>query len=536
MGEGREGLRTFALSAYPLSATFRHRLDEVAGRDVDVYVLPELRRLRFRELARLLRSLRGTCLIASEDPGSETLLPILQTVASVTRATRIEVVRAQGAPVAVSRRDAAAGLAAILLASADGQLALRAARREIDALLAAERSDARRAFDSALVLNANLWFGLKTGGSIAHTAGVVNALEARGIDVTLATATEPVGVSAPVLRLDPPRSFGLPVESNIYRFGQRVPRVVRRLPPKGFVYQRHSVGSVAGATVARARAVPLVLEYNGSEVWVARNWGRPLRYEELALAAEDASLRHARLVVTISRALHDELVDRGVEPERVVWHPNGVDADAFSPERFSEADRRRLRARYAISPDAIVATFVGTFGRWHGAEILARATRANAEWARANGVRFLFVGDGFTMPDVRAALSGAEDVAVLAGLVPQAETPLHLAASDILVSPHAPNADGTPFFGSPTKLFEYMAAGKAIVASDLDQIGDVLRDDLAVLVQPGDVADLGRALRALVDDPARRAELGRRARARVLERYTWKHHVGAILERLSGPG
>lgn len=529
-------MTAFALSAYPLSATFRRRLDEVAGHEVEVYVLPELRRLGLRELARVLRNLHGTCLIASEDPGSETLLPILQTVASLTRAERIEVVRSEGPPVGVSRRDAAGGLAAIVLASADGQRALRAARREIDGLLRAERSDAPPAFDSALVLNANLWFGLKTGGSIAHAAGVVNALEARGIDVTVATATEPVGIAAPVVRLEPPRSFGLPVESNIYRFGRRVPRVLRRVPPAGFVYQRHSIGSVAGATVARERGVPLVLEYNGSEVWVARHWGRALRYEDLALRAEEASLRHARLVVTISRALHDELVDRGVEPSRVMWHPNGVHAETFAPERFSEADRLGLRARYGIPPDALVATFVGTFGRWHGAEILAHAARENVEWARANGVRFLFVGDGLTMPDVRAALAAAEDVAVLAGLVPQAETPLHLAASDILVSPHAPNADGTPFFGSPTKLFEYMAAGKAIVASDLDQIGDVLRDDLAVLVRPGDAAELGRALRAVSDDPARRAELGRRARARVLERYTWDHHVGAILERLSEPG
>jgi glycosyltransferase involved in cell wall biosynthesis len=102
----------------------------------------------------------------------------------------------------------------------------------------------------------------------------------------------------------------------------------------------------------------------------------------------------------------------------------------------------------------------------------------------------------------------------------------------VLVSPHVPNADGSPFFGSPTKLFEYMAAGKAIVASDLDQIGDVLRDGLAVLVRPGDVDDLVRGIGEAVDDPALRAQLGERARQRVLERYTWEHHVDAMLERL----
>jgi glycosyltransferase involved in cell wall biosynthesis len=279
--------------------------------------------------------------------------------------------------------------------------------------------------------------------------------------------------------------------------------------------------------------VPLVLEYNGSEVWVARNWGRPLRYEQLALDAQAASLRHAHLVVTVSEPLANELVEQGVEPDRVVWHPNGVDADRFDPARFSDAERFALRDRYGIPHDAVLVTFVGTFGQWHGVDVLASAIRTETDRWRRAGVRFLLVGDGLKMPDVRRELSGLDDLATLAGLVAQDEAPLHVAASDILVSPHVANADGSPFFGSPTKLFEYMAAGKAIVASDLDQIGDVLRDDLAVLVAPGDVDGLVRGLRTAIENPARRHELGARARERVLERYTWGHHVDTILDALA---
>jgi glycosyltransferase involved in cell wall biosynthesis len=335
--------------------------------------------------------------------------------------------------------------------------------------------------------------------------------------------------SAAVRRLRPPRRYGLPVEANLYRFGRSVPAQTHGLLPPALVYQRYSVGSYAGAVLARRHGVPLVLEYNGSEVWVARNWGRALRYERLALAAEGASLRHAQLVVTVSQALRDELVDRGVEAERVAWHPNGVDPERFDPARFRAEELRALRKRYGIPPDARVVTFIGTFGHWHGVTVLARAIRAHAAWAREAGVRFLLVGDGLKMPDVRAEIEGLEDVVALAGLVPQDEAPLYLAASDVLVSPHVPNADGSPFFGSPTKLFEYMAAAKPIVASDLDQIGEVLRG-IAVLVRPGDPDDLVRGLREALDRP----ELGAAARARVLERYTWRHHVEAVLERLAG--
>jgi hypothetical protein len=105
-----------------------------------------------------------------------------------------------------------------------------------------------------------------------------------------------------------------------------------------------------------------------------------------------------------------------------------------------------------------------------------------------------------------------------------------------------------PNFGSPTKLFEYMAMGKAILASDLDQIGDVLSggvpvdalasgdaiaDEMspALLARPGDPAQIVQGLKFLVENPDRRHALGTNARRLALERYTWRHHVRAILDR-----
>jgi glycosyltransferase involved in cell wall biosynthesis len=531
-------VKTFALTAYPLSAGYLTRLETLAGGRIEVVTLSELRRLGTAGLLRRLWSLEGRCMLPVEDPSSTLLLPILQGFATLTRARVIDVVDQDLATERASRLAALEGIAGVAAASVDAQRALRATRRDLRELLQAPRGPASLDGRRMLFLNTNLWFGLKAGGSIAHVAGVVNALTRRDFEVLLATAPEPVGITraAVVEQLMPPRRVGLPFDSNRYRFGRAVVKQVLALPRPDLLYQRHTATSYAGAAISRRLGVPFVLEYNGSEVWVTRHWGRPLRYERVAIAAEKASLRHAHLVVTVSQALRDELVERGVEPERVVWHPNGVDAELFDPGRFDERERRALRQRYGIAQDAVLATFVGTFGHWHGVEVLGRAIRLLAEGGPERLARsrlhFLFVGDGLKMHELRAEVAGLDSLVTFAGLVPQDEAPLHLAASDLLVSPHVPNPDGSAFFGSPTKLFEYMAAGKAIVASDLEQIGEVLRDGLAVLVRPGDADDLARGLIEAAEDEGRRAALGALARKRVLERYTWDHHVDAILAGL----
>jgi glycosyltransferase involved in cell wall biosynthesis len=103
----------------------------------------------------------------------------------------------------------------------------------------------------------------------------------------------------------------------------------------------------------------------------------------------------------------------------------------------------------------------------------------------------------------------------------------------MFVSPHIPNPDGTPFFGSPTKLFEYMAMGKGIVASDLEQIGEVLEHGAtAWLVNPGDVESLTMGLKTLIDDEDLRYRLGLAARREAVAKYTWQEHTKKIIERL----
>jgi glycosyltransferase involved in cell wall biosynthesis len=109
-----------------------------------------------------------------------------------------------------------------------------------------------------------------------------------------------------------------------------------------------------------------------------------------------------------------------------------------------------------------------------------------------------------------------------------------VAAFDLALAPHVPNADGSPFFGSPTKLFEYLAAGKPVVASRLGQIAEVIEHGVnGWLVPPGDAEALAAAVTALAGDPALRERLGRAARAGAAARHGWDAHVRRILDALA---
>ena len=150
-------------------------------------------------------------------------------------------------------------------------------------------------------------------------------------------------------------------------------------------------------------------------------------------------------------------------------------------------------------------------------------------------MHLLMIGDGQTQAQCRdlAVRFGIEASVHFPGTVPQKEGPQWLAACDLLVAPHVPNPDGSAFFGSPTKVFEYMAMQKPIVASRLGQIGEVLSHGVSArLVEPGSVASLAEGLLSVLADPEGAQEMARRARLEVLAHYTWQAHVGRILTAL----
>ena len=192
-----------------------------------------------------------------------------------------------------------------------------------------------------------------------------------------------------------------------------------------------------------------------------------------------------------------------------------------SPGIASDSIRRSLRL-----DGKFVACFAGFYGPWHGVEYLAKAVRIVSN--RQSNVQFVFIGDQKLAAVVSAICDAEGTKAAITCVinVPHSEMPSYYAACDVLVSPHVHMADGSTFFGSPVKIFEYMAMGKPIVASGVGQIAELLKDHVnALLTTPGDVNALAEAILTLAGDPDLRSRLGASARETCLSKCTWLHNA-----------
>lgn len=316
-----------------------------------------------------------------------------------------------------------------------------------------------------------------------------------------------------------------------------------------YIYERAILGSYVGAQLSRELGIPYILEYNGSEISMKRSFDeRGYELETAFALAERAAFAQATSIVAISEVIEDGLIQQGIAAEKILFNPNGC-----SPEHYAPLDRqlqREMRVDLGWQADNCVVGFIGTFGGWHGIDVLAEALPLLCE--RDPNLRFLLIGDGNFRHLVDDAVKrhNLQDRVHMPGTVAQTEAARLLACSDILISPHNRHMVDSKFFGSPTKLFEYMALGGAIVASRLEQIGEVLTPSLdtrelvtadvaqltgqrAVLCKPGDTEDFVNAVAGLAARPELWAALGANARQALLDNYTWKQHVHKIVHHVA---
>lgn len=397
---------------------------------------------------------------------------------------------------------------------------------------------------AGVYVRTDYWNAITSGGSYGHTCYVAKEL-ARTTERFVAFMANrfPLLDEMEVEQVVLDRPFQSSSELEVLRAG---PHFEARLRPAfevlkpAYIYERLCLGDLAAARLSHALHIPYILEYNGSEMSMRRSFQGDMSVFELEFEAlELAAFAQATVVSVVSEIIKSDLAKRGVDPDKILVNPNGVDPDVYAPPTAEERDAVRVELGWT-GTDRVVC-FTGTFGGWHGIDVLAKALPLIAR--EDPSVKFLLIGDGSHKSIVDTAVREAHLEARVRtpGRVPQQEGARLMKAADIFVSPHSSHMVDSPFFGSPTKLFEYMACGAGIVASDLEQIGQVMRpalsagdflngtpsvaDQRGVLCEPGDVQGFARAVCGLSRHPAIAAALGANARRVAQECFSWEAHV-----------
>ena len=233
-------------------------------------------------------------------------------------------------------------------------------------------------------------------------------------------------------------------------------------------------------------------------------------------------MRRLTGLVVLTRAAAEKYVALGCPAGRVAVVPDAVDVEAFG--RCEQAEARRS---LGIAPDAALVMYVGQMYAWKGVHILAEAARK----LPPDCLVWLVGGTPEDLPRIEQALRERPAPGVrLVGYVNPTEVPRYLAAADVAVLPNSAQSDNSRYYTSPLKLFEYLAAGRPVVASDLPALREVLRDgENALLVAPDDPGALARGIRRLLDDRQLAGRLAAQGR-RDAQAHTWTARAQAILE------
>ena len=237
-------------------------------------------------------------------------------------------------------------------------------------------------------------------------------------------------------------------------------------------------------------------------------------------------------IVVITEVIRQMLADRYPfsDAEDIVVAPDGVDIAQFA----NLPDRAQARQMLNLPMDATIVGHVGSLSPTNGVETIAKLV------SRMPDVHFLMVGDrgrGDALNQVREAThnSGGGSNLTTPGNVHNSEVPIWMSACDVLllanrVVPGWENRNA--LWTSPLKMFEYMASGRPIIASDHPVIREVLDDDTASLVPSDDVDAWMKAITSLKKHPDTGIAMGKAARQRAINRYSWRVRVRTSLEGL----
>jgi glycosyltransferase involved in cell wall biosynthesis len=289
------------------------------------------------------------------------------------------------------------------------------------------------------------------------------------------------------------------------------------------LFERHGYMGYGGIIASRYLGVPLVVELNGNIIHEIDALGIQMSEHQRSLGKwiTHCTWHAANHLVVVSRALKLQLVRLGFPGDKVSVVLNGVNVDLFT----RPYDNRLTRDQYGLGTHPVVA-FVGSFQPWHGVDLLVEGFAHLHD--QLPDAKLVLIGDGEGRQAVleQAGKLALNEEVVLTGRLDQEQVAALLSAADVLVAPYP--YKHSEIVGTPLKLLEYMAAGKAILASSAP-LHEVIEDGTSGLrVAAADAGALAQGMLRLLNDHELRAKLGQNARRIAIQQYSW----GRTIEKL----
>jgi glycosyltransferase involved in cell wall biosynthesis len=235
-------------------------------------------------------------------------------------------------------------------------------------------------------------------------------------------------------------------------------------------------------------------------------------------------LKRTRGIICITQGLKDFYVSHGVAPQRILVASDAVDLDLFKNLPGKEECRRETE----LTQDKKIIMYVGSFTlyAWKGLDIFLEAARLFEN-------SFIFVAIGGTKDEIDSLKkTGVSKNVMLIEKLPSSKIPKYLKAADVLVLPNRSGNIISEKYTSPMKLFEYMASGTPIVASDLPSIREVVNDTNGILVAPDKPDALAQGIEEALIHGGSKAE---RALIDVREKYSWLRRAQIIIDFITRP-
>lgn len=280
-----------------------------------------------------------------------------------------------------------------------------------------------------------------------------------------------------------------------------------------FIYERYSIFNFAGVAASHIFRTPLILEVNAPLAEEKKKHGMLYLYK-LAQFLETWNINHSFQTIAVTTTLKNILINNGALEEKIIVMQNGVNLDEYQGINYKKNDS-----------DHITIGFIGWFRSWHGLkEVVAHLATPPLK----EKIHLILVGDGPAREEIEQTISQYEagSWVSITGAVDRTKVIDYLRKFDIALQPAATE------YASPMKLIEYMAAGKAIVAVDQENIREILTHQKnALLFELNNWSQLANHISKLCADPDLRCKLGTAAQKTVREKaLTWDANASRIIK------